>query len=465
MRKFWIASLVSAFVAGAAMAGETPRTVGDYAAAMNDIAERLDLQLADRQKAGEAAAAQRIALAAAMVRRIGAEFRSAEQSSLTDDAGNLPAPVKAKLDAAQARAEEAEARAAAEPRYIDDAQAAFNDLIHVLPIVTPHPTLYGLLSNDIADPPGSLAADVVAYGDRLIDPFIGVGPTVSYAKADLPSSSIKVNGDRIEITLPPQTRAAVNYAPPPCEQRPSFGLRIHSAYALAHGYWPVIWHTQVESNDDFFALASPALFEARIQAEADAAATKASTVAFRQRSNFVVAECGQTKVAEVSVATPEGTSDVVCQTAWVDTTGATANGGRCEQRGGAIVATGALTGLAKVCSPDKLCTCPTTGQGYLEISGSYRAPAPGRDRKPLANIAPLPFPLGGVARHEFGSERVRALKIDVARRDCPVVAGALTMTLAEDAGASGVAVSKSGDFRATFEDGRLSVGSASAFAP
>jgi hypothetical protein len=57
------------------------------------------------------------------------------------------------------------------------------------------------------------------------------------------------------------------------------------------------------------------------------------------------------------------------------------------------------------------------------------------------------------------------LKIDVARQNCPVVAAKLTIGLGDDAGASGAAVSKSGDFRAVFEDGRLSVGSASAFPP
>jgi hypothetical protein len=465
MRRFWIASLASVFVAGAAVAAQTPRLVGDYASEMNDIAHRLDLQLADRQKAGEAAAAQRLALAAAMIRRASAEFRGAEQGSLTDDVNTLPAPIKARLDAAFSRAGEAERRAAAEPRFVDEAHAAFNALIDVLPIKTPHPTLYGLMSNDLTDPSGRLSADVVIYGDRLIDPVYGVAPGVAYGGADLPAAALHASDDRIEITLPPATKAAMHYAPPPCEQRASFGLRVHSVYALAHGFWPIVWHTQVDSSGDLFALASPVLYEAQISAEAEAVATTASTVAFRRRSDFVVADCEQTRAVEVAVVTPEGASDVVCQAAWVNATGRTATSGRCEQREGALSASGALTGPPKVCSPDKLCACSTNGQGFLEISGTYRISRSANGRKLVADLAPLAFPLGGLAHQAFGSEQLRLLKIDVARRDCPVVADTMTIALGEDAGASGAAVSKSGAFRALFEDGRLSVGSAQAFAP
>ncbi len=447
------------------MSAETPRTVGDYATAMNDFAQRLDLQLAVRQKAGEAAAAQRLGLASAMIRRAGAEFRSAEQVSLSDDADTLPAPVRAKLDAAFARAEEAERRAAAEPRFVDDAHATFNALIDALPIQPPHPTLYGLLSNDLTDEAGRLSADVVIYGDRLIDPVYRALPTVAFAGVDLPAGALKVSDDRIEITLPPSLKAAVHFAPSPCEQRASFGLRVHAIYALAHGRWPLLWHTQVDTSDDLFALASPVLYEAKISAEAEAASTTASTVVFRRRSDFVVADCDQTKAVEVAVVTPEGVSDVGCQAAWVNATGGAATSGRCEQRDGAISASGALTGPPKVCSPDKLCACPKNSQGFLEISGTYRLSQSAAGRKALADLAPLAFPRGGLAQRTFGAEPLRLLKIEVARRDCPSVSDTMTIGLGEDAGATGAAVSKTGTFRALFEKGRLSVGSAEAFAP
>ena len=465
MRRFWIAPLACAFVAGTALAAAPPRSVGDYGALMNEIAGRLDLQLADRQKAGEAAAAQRLALAAAMIRRAGAEFRSAEQESLTDDAGSLPAPIKARLDAAFARAGEAERRAADEPRFIDAAHETFNALIDALPVKRAHPTFYGLLSNDLADPAGRLAADVVVYGDRLVDPVYGIAPDVAYAGAELPADAIKVNGDRLEITLPAQVKAAVRFAPPPCEQRPSFGLRVHAVYARAHRFWPFLWHTKIDTSADLFALATSVLYEARISAEAEASETTASTVSFRRRSDFVVADCEQTQAVGVAVTTPAGTSDVVCQAAWVRATGRTRTNGGCEIGEGTLSASGAVTGPAKVCSPDNLCSCPTKGQGFLEISGSYRLSRSSSGLKPVADIAPLAFALGGLARQPLGAERLRVVKIEVARKDCPVVADTMTMSLGDEAGASGAAVSKTAAFRAAFENGRLSVGSAPAFAP
>ena len=73
MRKFSIGLMSLALLAGAARAAEPPRTIGDFGNAMNAIAERLDLQLGQRQKAADAAGAQRLALLAAMIRRASAE--------------------------------------------------------------------------------------------------------------------------------------------------------------------------------------------------------------------------------------------------------------------------------------------------------------------------------------------------------------------------------------------------------
>jgi hypothetical protein len=464
MRKISLTLTSLALMAGAACAAEAPRTVGDYGNAMNAVAEKLDLALAQRQRAADAAGAQRLGLVAAMIRRASAEFRSAEQAHIVEDADTLPAPVKAKLDAAFARTREAESRAAGEPRFVDEAHATFNALIDALPVKTPHPTFYGLLSNDLTDPQGRLAADVVVYGDRLIDPLYDISPTVQFGGEDLPASALKSTSGRIEITLPTQVKAAVRFSPAPCEQRPSFGLRVHDVYAQAHGpFWPLVWHTRVETNADFYALASPVVFAARIEAAVETPATKATVQDFRRRSDFAIADCEQTKTVKVEIAAPEGASDVACKAVWTDAAGQTATSGRCERHGATLSATGVLTGPAKVCSPDKLCSCSERAQGFLEISGTYRAPEAASDLTPVAGLAPLDFPAGGLVRRALPFERLRQIKLDVARRDCAIDADTLEITLGQEV--SGAAVSKTGAFRAIYAGGELSVGAAEAFAP
>ncbi len=447
-----------AFAAGA------PRTVGDYAGAMNAVAEKLDLQLTVRQRAADAASAQRLSLVAAMIRRASAEFRSAEQEHIVENADTLPAPVKARLDAAFALTLEAERRAAPEPRFVDEAHANFNAFIDALPVKTPHPTLYGLMSNDLADAQNKLGADVVIYGDRLIDPLYGESPSVRIADTDLPAAALHVTAGRIDVTLPPQAKAAVRFDPPPCEPRPSFGLRVHDNYAQAHGlFWPLVWHTRVETNADLYALASPVMFEARIEAAAETSATQSTTQEFRRRSQFAVADCERNKTVQIEFAAPEGASDIVCKAEWTDAAGQTATSGQCERSGGILRASGVLTGLATVCSPDKLCACAAHSQGVLEISGSYQVPTTASGLTPVSDLVPLEFPAGGLARRTLAAARLRHIKLDFARRGCPILADNLEITPGEDA--SGVAVSKSGAFRAVFQDGQLSVGSAEAFAP
>ena len=132
------------------MAEDAPQTVSDYANVMNDVAGRLDAEIAVRQKAGDMAAAQRLVLAAAMVRRSAEEFRGAEQDWLTEAASGLPAPIPARLIAVVAKAKEAEKSAADQPAFVEDAQRTFNALIAALPVKTPHPVVYGLLSRDLA---------------------------------------------------------------------------------------------------------------------------------------------------------------------------------------------------------------------------------------------------------------------------------------------------------------------------
>ena len=229
---------------------------------------------------------------------------------------------------------------------------------------------------------------------------------------------MKTTDERISITLPPPVRSAVGFAPSPCEQRPSFGLRAYDVYAKQHGLWPLVWHTRVETNADLYALASPVAFEARIEASAETPAATAATQEFRRRSDFTVADCEQNRTVQIEVAAPEGASDIVCKAAWTDAAGETSTSGQCERGAGVLRATGVLKGLAKVCSPDKLCSCSTHSQGVLEISGHFRIAQAASGLTPVTGLAPLDFPAGGLASSAIAVGRLRLVKLDVGRRDC-----------------------------------------------
>jgi len=219
----------------------------------------------------------------------------------------------------------------------------------------------------------------------------------------------------------------------------------------------------VATNADLYALASPVRFAATIEATAETPAITAATQSFRRRSEFAVVDCEQTRKVEVEVTAPEGASDIVCKAVWTDAAGQTETSGQCERNGGTLRATGVLTGLARICSPDKLCACSSHSQGVLEMSGSYRVPQTGSGLTAVPGLAPLDFPIGGLARRALKAEQLRLIKLDIARRDCPVVADTIQITLGDDQ--SGSAVSKSGAFRAAYQGGELSVGSAEAFPP
>src|SRR5271155_775798 len=162
---------------------------------MQASAAHLDLEVADRQKAGDMAAAQRIALAAGMVRRTAEEFRGTEQEYMLNDVSELPSPIPERIDAALEKASEAEQAAAEHAAFADEAQLTFNALLAALPQKTPHPIVYGMLVNDLTDPAARLPSDVVFYGFRLIDPIYKTPPTVLWGKTEFAASAVTVKDD------------------------------------------------------------------------------------------------------------------------------------------------------------------------------------------------------------------------------------------------------------------------------
>ena len=460
-------ALALALPARAGLADEAPKTVSDYATAMNAAAAQLDVEISDRQKAGDMAAAQRLVLAAAMVRRTAEEFRSGEQDALTDPVSGLPAPVPARAAAALAKAAEAETRAADNAAFADEAHVAFNALLAVLPQKTPHPVLFGMLSGDLAEAAAPLGHDVVIYGYRLIDPIDKIEPVVLYGKTEFGSDNVVVKDDRIDVTLPDAVKKAVQFAPPPCLSRPSFGLRVRSVYSETFGRWPVTWHSQALNNIDFYALPTPVIYSAAIAADAETTSAKSSTVSFRQKAGLTVADCDRTGSADLLAALPENARDITCSAAWVDASSVTKSTSRCAVDGHAAHAVGEISGGAKICSPDKLCTCSGQAQGWLEVSGSYRIVEAASQMQVAADWPPLSFPAGGVAhaRIDLGDGRkLRHVALALTRRACPTPVDSIDLPIGENPDAKVSGVSKTGAFRASLQRGALTIGSADAVA-
>lgn len=470
LRALGAISLVAGFILGAPARGEeAPRTVSDYAIALNASAARLDVAVSDRQRAGDMAAAQRLVLAAAMVRRSAEEFRGAEQASLTEDADSLPAPIPERLAAALAKAGEAERVAAAHPAFIADARLTFNALMAALPLKTPHPILYGLLSNDLADPAAPLPSDVVVYGFRLIDPVSKNRPTVLYANSELPAGSVAATDDSIEVTLPADVKSAVHFAPTPCDPRPGFGLRVRETYKQRRGFWPITWHEDVLTNTDLYALPSPHLYTAEVVATAELAAGRASTVDFDQKSGFTLANCGETKAVEITIPLPENAKNVKCQAAWVDASGAAKLINRCGVEKQAIHAHGELVGSPKICSPapESLCACSALAQGWLRATGNYQVEEAASEVKTETGASSVTFPGGGVTESHISvsdGQKLRHILLKVFRHACATPVDDIDLAIGDDPAATAASVSRTGAFRATFRAGVLKVGSADAFA-
>jgi hypothetical protein len=448
------------------LAQSAPRTVNDYYEAMQTSAAHLDAEVADRQRSGDMAAAQRIALAAGMVRRTAEEFRGTEQEYMQDEVGGLNSPIPERVEAAVQKAKEAELAVAEHAAFIDEAQLTFNALLAALPQKTPHPILYGMLVNDLTDPAAPLPSDIVFFGFRLVDPIYKTAPTVQYGKTEFPASAVTVKDDRIEANLPEAIKNAVHYAPPPCMSRPGFGLRAHFIFAERHGYWPLVWHTQTESNVDLFAMPTPMIYSATITTSSQISATTSTVENFEERSSVANVDCEQSKTVEVRVTLPAAAQDAKCTASWVDATGATKLSSRCQIEGQVAHAVGQITAGAKVCSPDKLCTCSVPAQAWLEARGAYRQPTTTTQLQMDAEPTQVAFAAGGIAELRIAPREGRKLRdvaLSISRRACATVLDTIDLVIGDDPNGQAAAPSASGEFRASIKAGDLKIGASEAF--
>jgi hypothetical protein len=324
-----------------------------------------------------------------------------------------------------------------------------------------------MLSADLAYAAAPLGHDIVIYGFRIVDPFYKIAPVVSYSRSELPASDVVVQDDRIDVTLPDAVKAAVHFAPPPCLSRPSFGLRIRSVYAEAFGRWPIIWRSQVVSNVDFYALPTPVFYSATITANAETTSANSTSVDFRQRASLTVADCERTASSDILLPLPGNARDVTCSAAWVDTSSANRVTSRCSVEDGKVHAVGAISGGSKICSPEKLCTCSSQAQGWLEASGTYHIVETTSRMQVEADFAPLTFPAGGVAHGRIAlgdDQKLRHVSLALTRRACPTSVDSVDLQVGDDPEGKATGVSKTGAFRASIQGGMVTIGAADAIA-
>jgi hypothetical protein len=209
------------------------------------------------------------------------------------------------------------------------------------------------------------------------------------------------------------------------------------------------------------------MYSAEITTSSQVSATTSSVEDFAERSSVANVDCEQTKTVEVSVALPAAAQDAKCSAAWVDATGATKLASHCRIEGQIAHAVGQITAGAKVCSPDKLCTCSVPAQAWLEARGAYRQPTTTTQLQVDAEPMQTTFPAGGVAEMRVGAREGRKLRdvaLAISRRACATVLDTIDLVIGDDPNGEAAAPSASGEFRAAIKAGALKVGASEAFA-
>ena len=387
-------ALAALSVASACLSARRRRASRDGAAHVSRLLRRDDrlgdpprrAAGADRQKAGDMAAAQRLALVAAMVRRAASEFRGAEQDYMTDDVSGLPAPVPG----AHRRCARKGGRGRARRRRPSGvrrrrATARSTRCSRLCRSKTPHPMIYGLLSNDLADPVAPLA-------ERRRHLRLSPDRSVSTRRRRRCSTTRRsCRPPRVEIDRRPdrsdtagrrqeggQFRAAALRARAPASRS---GCARSSRESRGFGRSPGTPRTTIRTRD-LFALPTPIdLYrrdrrQRRNDRRADADGRISSEVGVR-RSPIA----GRRRRSKSSVPLPDKAKDVKCTR-------------RLDRYERARRSTSAIAGSrarsftpseksragAEVCSPDNLCTCSVLRARLVGGAGNLPGRADGHAR-------------------------------------------------------------------------------------
>jgi hypothetical protein len=354
------------------------------------------------------------------------------------------------------------------PNLILAMQTRANAMMDSFPEYTKYPILYGMLVKDIADNPASAPADIEIFGHDIVDPSVGKAPIVKImtnpkvdgGAIEVPASLTKVSGDDILADLPDGAKDAIQFAPTSCQARNTFLVRATAYYGEPHGIWPVRFITTVESNSDFHALPSPRAFDFSVEYEFDHSENLVATEKFSDRSDYVVAECGQTATTSFSYSPPSGGHDPTCSVSWSEESGSKASTKSCEVAGNVVSAKGSLTGADRVCSMDKVCGCLENARGWLQVDGVYKRDTVVVEMKRVSMpnkflaIANEPTTIPIALQQDA---RLKHVGIVINRRSCPVIYDRLDVQFNSDGQRILSGDSKGGRFRAEFANGQLKI--------
>ena len=201
------------------------------------------------------------------------------------------------------------------------------------------------------------------------------------------------------MTLPDDVKTALDFAPSPCESRAGFGLRLRRGLrATARRLADFLEQRSCAPTPISTSLPSPVFYTAKVLASVEQLTQKTTTAPFEARSGLVVADCGQTRTAEVDRAAAAGRHERDLLRRLGRRLGrAKHRRAGASNEGGRLRITGELVGGQKVCSPDKLCTCPNSAQGFLRATGSYQSQSAGESVKSETEATPLTFAAGSLA--------------------------------------------------------------------
>lgn len=433
----------------------------DFADLLADTAARIEQAAVASQRAGDAGLAQRQFLVESMIKRAGAEIHYLQQPALKSPIRDLAPSEVAKIDDLL--------NLIAHIEYSDKtkivattaaAQARVGALVDAMANGRNYPILYGMLARDLMDAPDSAPADIEIFGHDVVDPREGKTPAIRVGGAEIPAKLISMKGDDILVDLPDATKDLTGFSPTPCRPRNAFTVRATAYYGERHGIWPIRWVSVLESNSDFTALPSSRVYEFSVSYNYERTENTISTERFTNRSTYVVAACGQTVPTSVSYQAPAGAHDLSCEVSWAEASGAKAATKSCAIKDGVVEARGALTGPDKLCSPDNVCGCVASARGWLQIDGGFQ-----KD-----NIAVLTKTASLPDKHEIvpndstsvpleldPGSTLRHIGVIVNRRACPTIFARLDIQFSDDGHPITAGVSRSGAFRANYENKQLTI--------
>jgi len=463
MPLFALLTCLMASTAGAETASfSPPRTLGDFVDFLNDKADAAQTAGDASGKAGDYALTQQQYLLRDMIKKSANEYKFLKRTILPNAIDDLDAAARSRFDdIVKTLGKNGASDQGEVMKTVREAQTEFNALFRAELKAAPHPILYGTLSRDLADGAAPPSADVEIFGFDIIDTDLQKAPVVQIGATDLPPDAVAVKDDDIFVTLPAGVRAAVGFAPDPCQGRSTFPLRVTTYYGESRGVWPLSWVEEHLSNADFSVLPTPTAYDLSIAYNFERVTHSEATETYSQRSPYVVADCDQTVSTSVVFDVPAGARDITCEANWAETVAVKSANGSCAIKGETIEANGAISGPEKVCSALKLCGCVANARGWLEVSGSYKK---GSQRVESISASPpnryplLPDTAIAIPLNLDAGARLTHIGVIVAKRACPTHFDKLDIGFANDGAQIVAGISKTGAFRAKLKNNRLIVG-------